>query len=136
MLVADIPWDGQTTTCLAIQQVMNIWSFHFSAVMNKASTDILLQVCVGAGFHFFWILYEFARAAVTQNHKQKFIFHRSGGSKSKIEVGAGLVSSGTSLSSLQMVTSLPCPQKVFPLCVHRWYLSLCPNFLFLQGHQS
>lgn len=42
LFMAGIPWDGQTTTCLAIQQGMNIWSFHFSAIMNKASIDIHL----------------------------------------------------------------------------------------------
>lgn len=53
LFMADTPWDRQTTTCLAIQQVMNIWSFHLLAIMNKASTDIHLQVYVDAGFHFF-----------------------------------------------------------------------------------
>lgn len=86
---------------------------------------------------FLWVaLYEFARVAITKYHRlghwnnRNIWSHRSRGQNSNNKVLISLVSSETTLLSLQMADFSPCLHLIFLLCVHipRLYVF---NFLFL-----
>lgn len=82
-------------------------------------------------------LYAFAWAAITKYPRLGVLNNRhllscsSGGQKSKIRVPSGLVSSEASVLALGMAAF-----SVFTCSSLRVCGCLCPNFLFLHGHQS
>lgn len=49
LLSSHLPLDGWTTVCSSGDKHMDC--FHFLEIMNKASVDIHLQLCVETGFH-------------------------------------------------------------------------------------
>ena len=49
LLLSHLPLDGWTTVCSLGDKHMDC--FHFLEIMNKASVDIHLQLCVEIGFH-------------------------------------------------------------------------------------
>ena len=51
-------------------------------------------------------------------------------------MSAGFISSETSFLGSETATFLLCAHVVFCVCTHTSLVSLCPNFLFLKGHQS